>query len=256
MKGTFFQKPLELSLVVEGESWQQGDSMSGTLQVRNHGGAAVSLSGLHVDLCVGELKKVRGKSADAFKILQTQAWTGPESIAAGATHSMDWKFATDLNFPITDSWASPFLVYGQGDAADRLGNLQLTFRAAPAIQDFLDVFKTAFRFVTKSQRSLVKGTLEVKLAPPDGQAYSKFEQVAVSFCFGEDETLELAYSLQTKKIVATVAGSETKKVTKKHEQTFRRDQYRLASGRIRHDVFEAAIREALEAAVAADPATS
>jgi len=43
MKGTFFQKPLELELNIEGESWKQGDSVYGNLVVKNHGPDSFSL---------------------------------------------------------------------------------------------------------------------------------------------------------------------------------------------------------------------
>ena len=36
MKGTFFQRPVEYNLWIDGESWRQGDTVSGELTVRNH----------------------------------------------------------------------------------------------------------------------------------------------------------------------------------------------------------------------------
>jgi len=70
MKGTIFQKPFEFNLRVEGESWAQGDPISGSLIIRNHSGEPVSLGDIRVLLGYADLRHVRAKSPEAFEILQ------------------------------------------------------------------------------------------------------------------------------------------------------------------------------------------
>lgn len=255
MKATFFQKPLEFGLVVEGERWQQGDRLRGTLNVRNHGAEPFALAGVRVDLCQGDLKKVRAKDSAAFRAMSSRKWESPATVAPGETVSMDWEFPTDLNFPITDATGSPFLVYGAGEANDKVGHLQLIFQPAPAILEFLDVFKTAQRFVTKSFR-WSKGRTEAKLTPPDSPAFKMLEGAAVSFHLFASEEMELHYSFTVKVLQPHAAGVNEKKEKREVEQSLRKDEYRLPSGRVRHDVLEGAIRAALQTALSGGDAKS
>ena len=52
MKGTFFQKPLELNLLVEGETWRQGDPITGSLTIKNHGSTEFALSELRMQVAL------------------------------------------------------------------------------------------------------------------------------------------------------------------------------------------------------------
>ena len=67
MRGAFFQKPLEFRLLVEGESWNQGDPIAGSLSVMNHGAEEIPHHEMAIFLACGELGKVRLKSPDAFR---------------------------------------------------------------------------------------------------------------------------------------------------------------------------------------------
>jgi len=66
MKGTFFNKSLEFKLNVNGESWFQGDTISGTLWVKNHSNLEIKLSELSVFIAYGSTKKVQAKDKNAF----------------------------------------------------------------------------------------------------------------------------------------------------------------------------------------------
>ena len=56
MKGTFFQKPFEFKLNVEGETWRQAQGVSGVLTVKNQGSSPVSVEGTRVHLAYGQLR--------------------------------------------------------------------------------------------------------------------------------------------------------------------------------------------------------
>lgn len=242
MKGIFFQKPMELSLLVEGEKWRQGDSIAGNLTIKNRGTDTLSVDDIRVHLAYGELKRVRAKSPDAFEILETAQ--GPSGIVAVSGEvSWSWKFSTDRNAPITDGSKSLFLLYGKGDALDQVGQLQLCVEPEMIIQDFLSTLQTEFRFVVKTMKSS-KGFVEVKLSPPSAKSFATLEALILSARY-EQDVLIVRYEFKVKKIEATAAAFDIKKLQKKTEQKFSAQDYRLPSGRTNFAHMEAAIREAL-----------
>ena len=125
MKGTCFQRPLEFNLNVDGESWTQGQSVSGTLTVKNHGHESVTLDSVSVRLARGGLKKVHAKTAGALDVAATVLFDGSTKVEPQASASLPWTFPIGLNDAITDKTASPFLVYGRGETDEQPGRLQL-----------------------------------------------------------------------------------------------------------------------------------
>jgi len=248
MKGTFFQKPFEFNLKVEGETWRQGDPVSGSLTVKNHGPTATQeMNEVRVQLVRGELKKVRAKSADAFTPLTAvkTATASPvqKELAAGNDLSFPWSFETDRNCQITDSLGSLFVIYGYGQADEKIGQLQLNFEPFGLIQDFLQIVTIQFRFVIKSRKSR-KGAVEVKLSPPTSKNFLKLEGLTLTFRMsGED--LEVEYGFNLKKMEASAAGVEINKEKKELVQTYAPHEYRIPSGRLNHERLEAGIQEAL-----------
>jgi hypothetical protein len=241
MKGTSFQKPLELSIRTEGESWVQGTGIQGTLEIRTHANEASAIQPV-VHLAHGALSKVHGKNPKAFKILASLPM-GEARIEPGTTFSKEWNFALERNSPISEKSNGVFLLYGFGEAMDKLGHLELNIKHEPIIEDFLKSFETHFRFVRKSVK-WSKGWVEVKLAPPDSKAFSSLEHLALSLKF-EGETLMLEYEFNVKKLEATAASAEMTKKKLAFEQKIESTRYRLPSGRIKTEEFESAIREAL-----------
>lgn len=244
MKGTFFKKPLELKIQVEGEKWQQGQTVSGVLEVKNHGSDPVVLSGLRVDLAVGNIKKVHAKAADVFDVLHTVVLGDGATLKAGESATYPWSFATDINCPVTDTSNSLFILYGSGEFPDGMGHLQVAMHPTQLIEEFLDTFKVQFRFVKKTQRSS-KGWVNVKLAPPDSRAFSKLEYVTVSFRL-KDKNLEVSYEFHMKKVKAAPMTPAPEKEKLTHDQQLTPQEYLMPSGRPNFDRMESAIRESLD----------
>jgi hypothetical protein len=235
MKGTIFQKPLEFKISIEGETWKQGDSIQGTISVKNHGSGDLDFSQLQVHLAQGVIRKVHSKAPDAFKIIASSPLTAEET---------PWSFQTDRNCPITDTTGSLYLLYGHGADTTQLGQLQLNFTPYWIIEEFLNVLKTDFRFVVKTQK-FSKGKIETKLAPPTAKSFATLEYLFVNFHF-EGDTLEVGYVFQTKKLEATAASIDTSKLKKETSQVFESHEYLTPSGRINHLTFETAISEAMK----------
>jgi hypothetical protein len=230
MKGVFFQKPLEFSLNINGESWKQGDEISGSLTVKSHSAEAAPPSA-QVHLAYGHLKKAHAKDPRAFEIL------------ASSTASPDWTFKTDRNAPITDSVHSLFILYGTGEDLSKFGHLQLVVHPYWVIQEFLKELEVGFRFVLKNMKSN-KGLLEAKIAPPTSRSFAAVEQAVLSFRF-KDEWLEVEATFDVKKIEASAASVDMKKEKKAFQKSYSSADYLTPSGRFNHERMEVAIREIL-----------
>lgn len=244
MKGTFFQRPLELSLQVNGESWTQGESITGILTVKNHGAGPLALNNAVVHLAYGNLKSVREKIPGMFKILSSVPLTFENQLEAQQNLSCEWCFESERNAPITDKSGSLFLLYGTGTETEKLGHLQLVINPDKLIQEFIKTMAIQFRFVVKSQKAN-KGQTETKLTPPSAQGFASLEHLMMHFRY-EGETLEIRYVFNVKKIEATAASFDLKKQKKELTQTLTPSQAYLASGRVNHDHLEALIRAALD----------
>lgn len=243
MKGTFFQKPLEFNLKVEGETWRQGEPVSVSVSIKNHGSDLVELSTIGAYLAYGGLKKVRERTPGAFEVLE-KAKELQGSLKPSEDFSFSHSFSTDRNCPITDNSRSLFLVYGQGNELEKLGMLQLVFQPYPLIEEFLNVFQTSFRFVRKSQSSLKRG-VEVKLGPPTSKTFAALESLSLVFRF-EGDALDIQYTFNTKTVEANAASVDLKKKKTQLSRTYTPDLYLRPSGRFDHERVEPAIREDLE----------
>ncbi len=82
MKGLFFNKPLEWSIEVQGESWYQGSTLQGKLTVKNHGTEAMDLSDSGVGLAFADIKKIHARSENALKLEQRLVFSDKASILA------------------------------------------------------------------------------------------------------------------------------------------------------------------------------
>lgn len=241
MKGTFFRNGIEYRIVTDGESWSQGDRVSGYLEVKTSVGTSPAPA--RVALVHGVLKKVRTKAGDAFEWLQEKTIDG----------SGKWEFRTGRNSPITDATSSLFLLYGGTEPVGEgssLGQLQLSLKPDPVIQVFLDVLQARFRFVLKALKATKDG-MQAKLTPPSAQSLSMIEQVLLSFVFDSDAVdaaLNIGYEFYVKSYDASAGSVDLKKKKKKREVSFAASQYRTSSNRIDDERFEMEIKAAIDEA--------
>lgn len=243
MKGTSFQKPFEFNLLVDGESWKQGDAIEGTLVTRSHAGEAMTLDGVKVSLAYGQLSQVKAKNPEAFEILGTVAMPAGKSLAPRAEERLSWRFELDRNAPVTEKGSSLFLLYGSADSSEKLGQLQLPIHPFPLIQDLIELIRVEFRFVVKHLRAAKGGWTEVKLVPPSAQALAFLEYLQVYAKMAGDR-LKLRYAFSVKKLDAS-AGVHLKKGKREWEQELGPEDYRVASGRLNHERLKAAVQDVL-----------
>lgn len=245
MKGVFFKQPLEFRLEVKGDEWQQGESLSCVLTVKNHGGSSQSLSGLFLHLAQGSIKSVREKAPDAFQVTSSAQFDNTGNVEAGSELSFPWTFALDKNCTISDKAQGVFLLCGIGTPADAAGVLTITVLPHAHIEAILTFLENSFSFVLKGQKSK-KGWVEAKLKPPSGKDYPTLEHLLLSFHFNED-TLLLKYCFNLKTIQATASATvHVAKAKRDLEQQFQASEYLFPGGQaVNHEPVEKALGEAL-----------
>jgi len=228
MRGTTFQKPLEFKLFVNGESWQQGDSVSGTITVASHSDGKESLKDIKLMLALGAERKVKSKAADAFTVISEISLKSPPSVDAKKdTGELKWTVDLDANCAITDTAGSLYLLYGHGKT-EQLGHLQLHVQPKKFFTDFAEVFEIQHRFAQKYKKSK-KGKVEIKLAPPVGKQFAAMDQLYLLFRM-DGETLEVNYLFNVKKLDAATMKLRKEKIA--FEQSFQPNEYRLFNGRL------------------------
>jgi len=249
MKGSFFQKPLEFKLFINGESWNQGDSITGTLAVKNHGSEEVSLSDIQLHFAYGLYKHVKAKSADAFKILDSAPIGQSQTIGAGQFgEELKWKIQLKKDCTITDKTGSIYVLYGCGlkDCKDALamGQLQITVLPNPLFLEYVEVFNLNFNFIEKFKKAKAD-FVEVKLAPPSGKTHASIEHLMLHFRMNE-EVLEVKYTFNVKKIDASTSTMKLKKEKKSYQQSFAPEEYLQSNKKLNRDFIAKSITDIIE----------
>lgn len=249
VKGTYFARPLEFQLLAEGESWRQGDAITGTLVAKNHGNTSVKLEGLRVALAQAQSSKVRQKAPGAFKIQKAEKLGTGAELGAGQEARFPWRFELDRNAHITEKASSLYLIYGLSEDQLQLGQLQLTVVPEGLLQELIEILRIHLRFVPRTQRSNAKNWVEIKFAPPDAREYSAVEHLFLRMRYekAEDGTDDLAleWEMETKQIEAAPGVNPVRKESRELEQRFALAEYKLPNGRIAHERMEQEARAAL-----------
>lgn len=234
MKGTFFQKPLEYGLEIQGESWKQGDKVSGTLSVKDHGGGDLSKVG--VSLAMVDMKKFKAKDPKGVQILT--------HIPNNGTESLDWEFQLAADSPITEKANSLYILCGDQEKPFEGGHLQLQVDPVATLSNFLEIFENFFRFKVKGLKNK-KGWVEAKMASPGSRELGAVEQLLLHMKMnGED--LELKYQFKVKKLAYAETGVEAKSVKMDFEQVLGPKQYKMFGDAPNQDGMMKAISEIID----------
>lgn len=243
MRGVSIQKPLEFRLEVPIEKATQGDVVSCSVTVKNHGAEPIPLSHLTLQLALGNLKKVRAKADDAFEILSSAELDRSSTVPPGEQLSASWDFTLDRNAPIADKNQSPFLLYGNGESSALLGQLPLTVLMHPHYRAVFDTCETVLSLINKGE-AWKDGYTTVKYKAPDLRKFSLVDEILISIRFVED-SLEVVYHFKVKKLEATATSMNFKKGKAEVVQTWTAQQYLFGGGFIRQEFVEKMLEEAM-----------
>ncbi|MFP5384936.1 MAG: hypothetical protein ACLGHN_02570 [Bacteriovoracia bacterium] len=229
MKGTAFNKPLEWNIETLGESWHQGDSLKGTVRVKNHGAETVSLQDSGVGLSFAEIKKVQSRAEGALKTDSVQHFPVQE-IVAGGEASMEFSFAFSSNGPVTDKKSSYYLCYGKN-----FNESQLQLKVVPKdlylkIVGLLDTFH---RFKLKDYKTSKKG-VEFKLTPPTARDMANIEGLLLTFSM-QEESLSMKFDFQVKRLDTSSVTTKINKETVTLEKVLSPKEYSLGRDMLNQD---------------------
>lgn len=229
MKGTFFSKPLEWNIETSGESWQQGDTLKGTLKVKNHGAEKLKLSDMGVALAYADIKKVHSRADGALKPEATSLFSAGE-INPGETAELEFSFPISPNGGVTDKKASYYLGFGKNFSES---NLQVKVEPKALFSKIVGLLDTFHRFKQKEIKGTKKG-VEFKLIPPTSRDMANIESLLLTFSM-EGENLHMKFDFQVKKLDHS---SVTTKINKEYvsvDKVLTQKEYSLGRDMINQD---------------------
>jgi hypothetical protein len=181
MKGMTFQNGNEYRIQVNGESWSQGDTITGSLTVKSNSPAKHEQgSALWVGLTDGLDRKIKQKSGGAFTLLQEATQYNHES-----TPELNWEFKLPDDCRITDKTGSLYLVYGTEIHRDQLSTsstiaaLKLPILPHLHLVEWIEVLTLNHRFVLKHWTTAKSGWTVATLDRPAAREWASLESLLV-----------------------------------------------------------------------------
>ncbi len=223
MKAMTFVKPLEYTLEAEGEKWQQGATIKGTLKVKNHSTENVEIRGPLVTLSEGHYKRIKAKEKNAWKVLSTIKLDESFSIKDQDIKNYSFEFHLPQDCLITDKGGSLYLAFFEGSETWPIGHIELVVGPKMIISQILEIFENFLRFKVTHIKS-AKGAVEVKLTPPTSRDFSTIDSLILNIA-EVDENLTLKYLFNVRVLDMTGATMQAQKKTKELEQKFNSKQY-------------------------------
>ena len=249
MKSVFLNQQLEYRLEVAGDEFSQGDVLPCSLLVKNRGSAECAGFRLFLTLAHGEIKKVREKKEDAFKVLAEADFPDIPSLAPQAEHRLTWTFEPGRNVAVTDKSQSIFLLFGKsGDSAAR-GWLQVTVGMHRYFRAFVTVLESTFQFVAKDPK-WSKNRLTIPFKPSSAARFSALEELVVCCAFDGD-ALEVSFIFKVKKLAAGPVSVNVAKAKKELARRLEPSAYLMGGEHLNYDAFDQCVREALDTVVPA-----
>lgn len=199
MKGTFFAKPLEYNLNIDGESWTQGSSIVGTLSVTSHG-EVTDLSRVGVHLCYCTSKKLKAKDPSGITLIESFLLTQD-------CNDLAFEFKLDEACAISESSGGHYILCGDLNRPFDGGMLELSVGPAKTISSFVEVFEQFFRFKLKKYKSK-KGFIEAGVTPPSSSDWSRIQKMVLQLRIVE-KSLEVKFLFSLKNATFQSATDKT-----------------------------------------------
>jgi hypothetical protein len=215
MKSTFFNKPLEFSINIDGDNWKQGDTISGNVSISSHEGSDIDFANYGIFLCNGNAKKIKAGDPKGLEIV--------EKLIFAESESNDFSFSLDINSPITEKSTGPYIVCSKIDDLLQGQHLVMQVTANDNTSKIIEILENFLRFKVKSVKSK-KSDLEYTLKVPAAKEYSSISSFKLLINF-ESKTLNLKYQFKTKKIVFEAGNTTTKDELKTLNYTLEANDY-------------------------------
>ncbi len=182
MKAQFFNKPLNYTLNIQGDAWEQGSSVKGDLTITNTSKDATDDLTKHgVHLCYCQSKKLKAKDATGIRLIESM-------LMAEGQSSLGFNFTLDINSPITDSTGSLQILTGDIEDPLSCGLIELKIIPFKVFSSFIEVFETFYRFKFKALKNK-KGYIEAQVSPPATKEWAKIQKMILQFKMDEKDLI-------------------------------------------------------------------
>ena len=236
MKSTFFNKPLEFSINIDGDNWKQGDSISGDVKISSHSSDPINFDQYGIFLCEGNSKKIKAKDPKGFEIL--------EQLLFSNSDSNKFSFPLSSNSSITEKASGPYIVCAHKE--NLLEGQHLVMQVAPSenISNIIEIFENYLRFKVKSIKSK-KNALEYTFKVPTSKEYLSIVSFKILTSFDE-KVLNLDYQLKIKKVVFENSITTTKDELKSFKYSLSPKDYLFYGDSIDQDKMNKHFNEVLD----------
>jgi hypothetical protein len=241
MKGVFFQKPLEFSIEAFGESWSQGDTLKGSLNIKSHNPSIeIEYSKVGIHLCLINLKKYKAKDLKAIQVLASKTAISAET---------EFNFQLEQNCHITEKASSLYLICGDIESPFEAGLLELNIIPAKSILDFKELFENFFKFSLKPFKNKLDKKLgnyiETKVTPPNSPEWTPVLGMNIRTRTFRDE-FELIFSFKLKTMSYDLDNIGTKDSKKEIKKFLSKKEYLSFGDNLNQDFFRKLITEVLD----------
>lgn len=233
MKGTIFLKPLEFNLEAQGEKWRQGETINGSLAVKNHSGDSLTLSSVKVKLAHGNYKKIKARDIKGWDFLAKKTLEENLHLSANAENQFAFSFTLPENCPVTDKNGSLYLAFFDKDEDLPAGHIELVIEPKLIISQVLQLFESFLRFKVKEIKS-AKKMIEVKMSAPGSRELSHVDSLVLSLTEVE-KTLTLKYEFNVRVLEMNGTTMSSEKKVKSYEQKLTSKQYLIYGDAINQD---------------------
>jgi hypothetical protein len=244
MKSTIFSKPLEYSLITDGEKWRQGDKIKGVLKIKNHSPDNVELPFVKISLAVGNFKKIKAKDKKAWDPISCTSLGEKIVIGASEEKEFSWDFQIPEDCQITEKDKTVFLTFFSTDELWPIGQLVLVIDPKLAMMQFLEIFENFLRFKI-GQRKFSKGMVEIKLTPPNSKELSHVESLVLRMK-EVDKVIDLEYIFTSHAFEMVAGNMIAQKKTTQVDQQLTSKQLYIYGDSLNHDFIKASIGEVIE----------
>jgi hypothetical protein len=233
MKNIIFIKNKEFNLETVGEKWRQGETVSGTLKVKNNGSDISELNNLTIALLSGNYKKVKAQDPKAFESILKTLLVEKINLHQNEECSYQFKFSIPDDCRITDKDGSVYLAYFENNETVPVGNLELTIQPKIMMMQFLEIMDNFLRFKIGPLK-FNKGFVEVKLTPPTSKEFSQVDSLLLKLK-ESNKTLTLEYHFTTRKIEMNGGAMTTGKALAKFDQIMTPKEFYIYGDSVNQD---------------------
>jgi uncharacterized protein YbcI len=218
MKGTFFKKPLEFNIDINGETWAQGDTISGKFSITEHTKIDFDRTILGCHLCYCTNKKFKSKDPKAITVLESQHLLPNQN-------ELNFTFNLEANCKISDTTGSLYIIYGDISNPFDSGFLELNVTPIKPILYFTQIFEQFYRFKLKAFKNK-KGYIEASVAAPDSKEWAGVKKMSIQMHIKDDELI-VQFNVNLTKLDFTNSLNKTKDEKKEITKTLTKKQYDL-----------------------------